>query len=204
MTAPQLVLWTDIETNGLHFDRCVILEVAFVLTDTEFNELGSFESLVRPSNTLDNWDVHWTLDQTIDHAYDMADDFVRKMHTENGLWQDLRVPEDVRSLDAVAWDVAAWLGDLAKGEKPLMGGASIHFDRSFLSRDFKDLIGLLSHRCVDVSTMKRMGEWWWSVPAPHELVEVSTTAKPHRAMSDIRHTMAEAKAYKLAIEGLVQ
>ena len=69
MIAPDRIVWLDMEMTGLDPETCVPLEVAVIITDSELRELASYEAVVAaPAEALG-----------------AMDDFVRDMHTQNGL-----------------------------------------------------------------------------------------------------------------------
>lgn len=66
-----MIAWTDIESTGLDEQTGHLLEVSLVITDDELNEVAATQSLVRPVG--------------INAADAITDDYVREMHTKNGL-----------------------------------------------------------------------------------------------------------------------
>lgn len=192
-----LLLWEDIETSGLHLTKDHILEVAFVLTDTDFNELGSFERVIAPRGSKPRVEL-------VREVYADSHPVVQDMHTTNGLWAD--VSHNGSSLEAVAWDAAAWCKELCEDRTPLLAGASLHaLDWPMLQRDFRELSSLLHYRAFDISSLKRMYEWWYPpmLPAPHTLLEALPNMAAHRAMADCRFAIAEAKLICEHIKSLV-
>lgn len=192
------VLFEDIETNGLKVGFHQILEIACVLTTTDLQELGRFHRIVLPSYSIDIPDK----ERTVDMAFQDADDFVREMHTKSGLWEDLKGGGSVLLEDACA-DLRAWLGtmiDVHDLNKPLVGGASVHFDRKFTERQLPEVMDLCHHRCFDVSTLKRQFEWWIGTPVP-ELPQPAGV--PHRAMYDILYTIEEAQWMRRRVQRYV-
>src|ERR1700692_772216 len=56
------LFWIDMEMTGLDVEKEVIIEVAAVITDFDFQELDHFETVVRqPQSYLDNMD-DWNRD----------------------------------------------------------------------------------------------------------------------------------------------
>lgn len=197
MTKKQMLLCTDIETSGLDLETDQILEVAFVLTDTDFNEISHYEAVIAPRGG-------GPLSESVHDLFLKSHEVVQRMHTDNGLWQDLATAGLPRG--TVAQGAARWLASVVEplsdteefsSAPPIMAGASIHaLDWPMLQRDFKQLCAMLSHRVLDVSTLKRAGEWWLDGPAPHMSLAPLPDMAAHRAMSDCRFTIAEAKAYQ--------
>lgn len=203
----DLLLWTDIETNGLELDRHRILEVAMVLTDENLNELGAIERVIIPYK-YGMYDVGSSLRAYLQTLHDAAVPFVQEMHTKNGLWDALYDKGEHQEHAATGFQ--AWLSTLIEEHvqedgtkrKPLMAGASVHFDRKFMDKEFPELMDLCHYRMFDVSSLKRMCEWWIpgdKTPYDHltdnpivAAAAVGVTQGQHRAMSDIRLTIAEA------------
>ena len=67
--------WVDIETTGLDPNKDSLIQMALVITDTDYNEISHTESLI------------WQPDRVLKEA----DPFVRKMHTTNGLFNKVKL-----------------------------------------------------------------------------------------------------------------
>ena len=72
-----MIVWTDIESTGLDAKKDHLLEVAIVITDDELNEVAHDVVVVQPVGVVD-----------IDKLE--MDPKVRKMHTDNGLFEDVK------------------------------------------------------------------------------------------------------------------
>jgi len=161
-------LWLDIETTGLDPDLDQVLEAAVIVTDEELNELGRWAG----TNAL------WP--NGLERL--RANEFVRKMH-EGWIGECLAVPElswtggIARMIDAHEWD-----------GKPILAGASVHFDRSFLP---PSLSNRFHYRMFDVSALKMFRELRDLVPR---------TEPAHRAMADIEFTLSEARAIRAKLQ----
>jgi oligoribonuclease len=73
-----------------------------------------------------------------------------------------------------------------------LAGNSVHFDRGFLARYWPGIASLFHHRHLDVSSIRMLGERVTS--APQLAVE-----KPHRAMQDVRRSIAELRHWRDAL-----
>lgn len=155
-------LWLDIETTGLDPQADQVLEAAVIVTDAELNELGRWTgtSALYPKG----------LERLRENK------FVADMH-KTWIGECLTVPE-VHWVQGIERVIAAheWDG------KPILAGASVHFDRSFLP---PSLTSKLHYRMFDISSLKMYPELRDLVPK---------AAVQHRAMADIEHTLAEARA----------
>ena len=82
----ERIMWLDLETTGLDPETGLILEVAVVVTNRWLKELAR-ESIVIPHSV---------------EALEAAgmDDFVRDMHTENGLLDEVTGKDGFQGLSA--------------------------------------------------------------------------------------------------------
>lgn len=80
---------------------------------------------------------------------------------------------------------------VARGTSPLAGN-TIYMDRIFLKKYFPKVDDYLHYRIIDVSTIKELcGRWNRKVynEAPRKLLK-------HRALDDIKESIAELKYYR--------
>ena len=77
------------------------------------------------------------------------------------------------------------------GTVPL-GGNTIGTDRRFLARWLPDIENYLHYRSIDVSTVKELARRWY----PDALAGAPEKAGGHRALDDIRESIAELKYYR--------
>ncbi|MGO9911981.1 MAG: oligoribonuclease [Acidimicrobiales bacterium] len=175
LTSPPVLVWMDLEMTGLNPERNVIVEIATLVTDDDLNIVAEGPDLV----------VHATDEQLAE-----MDDVVKRMHTSSGLLpliqsSTVTVEEaGMATLDFVRQHVPA-------GETPLCGN-SIAMDRSFLRVYLPELESHFHYRSIDVSTVKELCRRWnpkiYS-GRPHKLTA-------HRALDDIRESVAELAFYK--------
>ncbi len=184
-----MIVWTDVETTGLFERDGHLLEVALVVTDDELVEQGHFSVVVQPVGTK------------IDAMVANMDLVVREMHTANGLIADLRAGGGMRRYEAenhfIKWvkgpntsseQETASLGALAK--TPL-AGSTIGFDRRWLREHMPKLEALFSYRSIDVSSITELAKRW--APAIYE--GRPKAGKAHRALADVRESIAYLKYY---------
>lgn len=185
--------WVDIETTGLNPDRDVILEIAVVLTDDALNELGhtasAIDRLVRPVERLSPRTYANAVYRWAENVMDAA---VYGMHVESGLLRDLANTPGAESLLVVEANILRWIMRSTQ-EKCILAGSSVHFDRSFLARHMPTLNSMLHYRHVDVSTIKELARRW-DLPQYEPPAE-----KAHRALPDVRESIAELGFYRGAI-----
>lgn len=82
-------------------------------------------------------------------------------------------------------------------KRALLAGNSVHADKAFLRKGpYKKVNDHLSHRILDVSTLKEAARRWSSLDV---LLGVPKKKLLHVAKSDIMESILEAKFYKEAI-----
>ena len=74
---------------------------------------------------------------------------------------------------------------------PLCGN-SIGMDRRFLTAYLPEIEEYLHYRSVDVSTLKELARRWY----PADLAEFRKSSSAHRAMDDIRQSVAELQFWR--------
>lgn len=181
----NFLLWVDLETTGTDESRDPILEIGAIVTDNAypFHEFGAFETVVDPGTVT--WDAR-------------LGDYVREMHTKNGLLADIEAGKgcDIQTAESAVIDVLRQLGE--PHQFMLAGSGTGHFDRRFLAEQMPKLHGWLSYPNADVGNLRRFIKF----AGRDDLTRAGLTYegdahkdKPHRAMDDIRDHLAEAVAY---------
>lgn len=166
----------DLEMTGLDPERCVIVEIATLVTDAELNVVAEGPNLV----------VHQP-----DEELAKMDDFVVQMHEKSGLLDRIKSSE-VRLAEAERQTLAFLKEHVDERTAPLCGN-SIWKDRQFVERYLPEVDGHLHYRNVDVSTLKELFRRWYpdryAPPAKKE---------SHRALDDILESIAELRYYREA------
>lgn len=170
------LVWIDLEMTGLDVERHDIVELAVLVTDAELEILGDGIDLV----------VHQPPD-----ALAEMDDFVRKMHVKSGLLPEIEKSE--LSLETAGAQALAYIRERVPepGTSPLCGN-SIGVDRRFLGRYLPDLDNYLHYRSIDVSSLKELCRRWY----PEVYAKRPGKAESHRALADIRESVAELRFYR--------
>lgn len=118
---------------------------------------------------------------------------VRQMHTSSGLLAEL---DSGTTLEDAQEQVLQYLKQHVPepGRAPLCGN-SVGTDRGFLLRDMPELESHLHYRIVDVSSVKELARRWY----PRAYFNSPEKNGNHRALADIRESIAELRYYREAV-----
>ena len=177
MAADRLV-WIELEMTGLDPTHDEIVEIACIVTDAELNELDSGISLVVKPN---------------DGPLATMDDVVVAMHTKSGLLDE--IPQGI-SLDDAQRRVFEYIrGHVPEARKAQLAGSSVYVDRGFLAAHMPDIDQHLHYRLIDVSSIKELTRRWY----PRVFFATPEKTGNHRALGDIRESIAELRYYRDAV-----
>ena len=168
------LVWIDLEMTGLDADADVILEIATLVTDSALHIVAEGPELA----------IHHDASVLAD-----MDDWNVRHHTASGLLERVRRSE-VSVVEAEAVTLAFVARHVAAKTSPLCGN-TVWQDRRFLMRYMPTLNDYLHYRIIDVSTVKELARRW----RPESAAGVQKTSS-HRAMADIRESVAELKHYR--------
>ena len=172
------IVWIDCEMTGLSLEADALIEVAALVTDFELNQLG------------DGVDVVITPPP---EALEQMDDFVRTMHTTSGLLVEL---EGGTTMQDAQEQVLAYIREwVPEPRKAPLGGNTVGTDRVFLVRDMPELVEHLHYRVIDVSSIKELSRRWY----PRAYFGSPKKSGGHRALADIRESIAELRYYREAV-----
>jgi oligoribonuclease len=169
----------DLEMTGLDPTRHVIVEIATLVTDDELQIVAEGPDLV----------VAATAEQL-----DAMDSFVREMHTKSGLLAAIEA--STLPLDDAATATLDFLRQHLPDPRSVpLAGNSIGTDRRFLATHLPDVERFFHYRSVDVSTVKELVRRWY----PDVLAGAPAKKTSHRAMDDIKESVAELAYYRQAV-----
>ncbi|MBK7198992.1 MAG: oligoribonuclease, partial [Myxococcales bacterium] len=98
----------------------------------------------------------------------------------------------VTEADAEAQTLAFVDAHFPAKDRPVLCGNSIHQDRRFIRRYLPAFDARLHYRMIDVSTVKELGRRWY----PGPMATQPPKTERHRALEDIRESIAELRWYK--------
>jgi oligoribonuclease len=174
-----MLAWIDLEMTGLDPARHAIVEIACLITGDDLTVIDEGPDLV----------VHATPEQVAD-----MDDYVRAMHTRSGLLA--AVEASTLSLsDAGAQTLAFLRAHISEPKTVPLAGNSIGTDRRFLAAQLPELEDFFHYRSIDVSTVKELCRRW----LPDVFKAAPVKKGGHRALQDIRESVAELDYYRSAV-----
>ena len=197
MSAPRY-LFCDLETNGLHRRKNLVLEIGLIAIDDDWNTLAEADILVHIPPSLAMEGVHPT---------------VREMHTKNGLFDELdaayraaqaeggaRHTEPAHAYLQASHTVREFLSDTGYdvGEV-ILCGHSIHFDRGFIQEQLPAFETWLSHRMMDFGAIGRFLREQakeWDIPF------IEPAPMPHRGLADARIELTEARNLRATLRAV--
>ena len=171
-----MLAWIDLEMTGLDPTRHRIVEIASLVTDDDLEIVAEGPSIVihQPPEVLDAMDV-----------------VVRSMHTRSGLLEAIAASTTTVA-DAEAATLEFLTAQLGAPRTVPLCGNSIGTDRRFLAAQMPTIEHYLHYRSVDVSTIRELLNRW----NPAALSGLPSKSDNHRALEDIRESVAELRHYR--------
>lgn len=172
--------WLDLETTGLDEHKGALLEWAVALcADDAAGDM-----------TIEH---EWS--GVIHHPASLGsrvpiDDYVLRMHTENGLWTDVEASTTtLAESDEFLHELCGEVSGRSDVRGIVLAGNSVHFDLRWCHVHLPRFAAHLSHRVFDVSTLKSAeANWGGDLDWP--------AADVHRALPDVRASIAAAKLWR--------
>jgi oligoribonuclease len=179
MASQDRLVWIDCEMTGLDLAKDQLVEIAVIVTEADLTELDAGISIIIRPDDLS--------------ILEGMDPVVVDMHTSSGL---LDVIPDGVSLAEAEQQVLAYVRQhVPDARKAPLAGSSVYVDRGFLTRDMPELDAHLHYRLVDVSSIKEISRRWY----PRAYFNSPEKKGNHRALGDIRESIAELRYYRDAV-----
>lgn len=178
LASRPVLAWMDLEMTGLDPTRDAIVEIATLVTDDDLAIVAEGPDLVVAAPK---------------EALDAMGDVVREMHTRSGLLA--AIESSPLSLDEAGKATLEFLQSHLEPRTVPLCGNSIGVDRRFLALQLPEVEQFLHYRSVDVSTVKELARRW----LPGTLAHAPHKRGAHRAMDDIKESIAELAYYREAV-----
>ena len=162
--------------TGLDPVKHVIVEIATLVTDDDLNIVAEGPDLV----------VHQP-----EEALALMEPIVVEMHTKSGLLPAIR-SSTVTLEEAGAATLAFIKQWVPEARKVPLCGNSIGMDRRFLDQYLPEIEHWLHYRSIDVSSVKELAKRWYPSLNNGRPYKAGT----HRALDDIRESVAELRFYR--------
>ncbi len=170
----ERLLWIDLEMTGLHPEDDLILEVAAIITDWDFKEIATYQGIIRADDM--------TLQERITANavfWEANSDSIKSLVEQN---------DKGESIEVIEKELISFADQHIGADNPaVLAGNSIHIDRRFILANWPTLDARLHYRMLDVSAWKLVFENKYGKKFPK--------AETHRALEDIRGSIAELKHY---------
>ncbi|XP_076035028.1 putative oligoribonuclease [Oratosquilla oratoria] len=174
----ERLVWVDLEMTGLDVSKEKIMEAAVLITDSKLEVVAEGPNII----------IH-----VDNETLDSMDNWCKTHHGESGLTEGCR--KSKITLEAAEDQLLQFVVQHTdKGKAPLAGN-SVHADKKFLDKYMPKLMKHLHYRIVDVSTIKELCRRWY----PAEFEGAPKKKLAHRALDDIKESIAEMKYYKETI-----
>ena len=168
------LVWIDLEMTGLDPDTEKIIEIATIVTDASLEVLAEGPEIV----------IHQTAE-----VLAAMDEWNTGQHARSGLTE--RVLASACGVEEAEERTLEFLERYVPPQTSPMCGNSICLDRRFLHRFMPRLESFFHYRNLDVSTLKELCLRW----APEKARRLVKPAE-HRAMQDVRGSIAELRFYR--------
>jgi oligoribonuclease len=174
-----MLAWIDLEMTGLDPARHTIVEIACLVTDDDLAIVAEGPDMI----------VHATPEQLNE-----MDEYVTAMHTRSGLLA--AITTSTLTLQEAGTMTLDFLKlHLPEPSTVPLAGNSIGTDRRFLAAHLPEVEDFLNYRSIDVSTIKELCRRWH----PEILKNAPIKKGGHRALQDIRESVAELMYYRTTL-----
>ena len=177
MQRNDLLVWIDLEMTALDVIKNSIIEIATVITDHNLEVVAEGPDIIIHAEKA---------------AFEDIPKDALKIHEASGLIEE--APKSTVTLqEAEAKTLDFITTHVGPDSSPLCGN-SIHMDRMFLRLQMPQIDSYLHYRCIDVSSLKSLAQYWQ--PELYEKWLNLRGEKKHRAMDDIMQSIEELRFYR--------
>ena len=174
MSKTAKLLWMDLEMTGLHARDDLILEVAAIVTDWDFNEIAVYEGVIKNEKNLLTGRLE--MNKVFWDANPQSRDGLLAQNSKG------------KSLEVIEEELLKFINKNFESDKPvILAGNSIHIDRRFITAQWPKLDERLHYRMLDVSA--------WKVVFEGKFKKKFAKPDAHRALEDIRGSIQELQYY---------
>ena len=173
----DVLVWIDLEMDGLDLTKNFILEIACILTNFDLTKIREGPDLV------------------IHHRKGLLDamgPWCMEHHTKSGLVRQV-LDSKLSMADAQAQIIDFIRGVTGSSARLILAGNSVYIDRYFLEKDMPKLSTMLDRSILDCSTLKELIRRF--NPLIYQRAPVKS-GNLHRALDDIRNSIEEFRYYK--------
>lgn len=172
------LVWIDLEMTGLKVEDDRILEIACIITD------GQLDKTVEGPDLIINQS---------EECLARMNEWCQDHHSASGLVEEVRKSK-VTEREAEQ-QVMEFVKKYTTHAVPSLAGNSVYVDYMFLKKYMPNLADLFSHVLVDVSSIRALCCRWY----PKDAENVPPKKQLHRAMDDIKESIAELKYLRKTI-----
>jgi oligoribonuclease len=169
------IFWVDLEMTGLDPATHTILEVAVIASD------GALKTLVEGPSLAIHQD---------DATLSAMNEWSQEQHGRSGLTERCRTSPTLMS--EAEKRVVEFITQHAGGRLAVLGGACVYKDLEFIERHMPALRKCVSHRVVDVATLRELAYRW----TPSVARRAPRGESSHRALDDIRYSSEECRYWR--------
>jgi oligoribonuclease len=161
--------WVDLEMTGLDESVDHILEVAVVITDTDFNVLDRYHRVVfQPKEIVDG-----------------MNDWCKKTHGESGLTAEIPKGTPLPTVEKELLEVIN--KHFSEKDRIVLAGNSVGNDKRFIDKYMPEIAKRLHYRVIDISSFKEVYRDKYNLNFPK--------GNAHRAVDDILESIRELQFY---------
>ncbi len=167
------LIWIDLEMTGLDPARDKILEIATLITDDELNIVAQGPNLI----------IHQS-----EEVLAGMNEWCQVQHKKSGLIEAVR--NSIICEEQAAHETLQFLKDHCDENSTPLCGNSVWQDKLFLQQHMPELAAFFHYRILDVSSVKLVINRWT------KQYKLFKKCDGHRALDDIKESIAELKFYK--------